>query len=228
MMGLWQKAVTTFRRRTLDIKNPSGWTGGENKPAGEEVTPSGVLGLSAAWACVNLIAGTIATLPLMVYRTTRTARASSPRIIRSIGSCTTARIPIRRRSTSSSSCSRAWNSGATPIRASCAPARSRCRCCRSARHHVGRSRRSRPHRYRWSEDGQYFEQFDDTVLHIRGFGGGPLGGLSTLSFARNTFGLAMATDRAARETFRNGMRPSGQFVFKEFLTADQREQLDES
>jgi HK97 family phage portal protein len=36
-----------------------------------------------------------------------------------------------------------------------------------------------------------------------------------------------SADHAARETFRNGMRPSGQFVFKEFLTADQRQQLDE-
>src|SRR3546814_18818793 len=33
------------------------------------VGSAGVLGLAAAWACVNLLAGTIASPPLMVYRT---------------------------------------------------------------------------------------------------------------------------------------------------------------
>ena len=32
------------------------------------------------------------------------------------------------------------------------------------------------------------------MLHIRGFGGNPLGGLSTLTFARRTFASAMAVD----------------------------------
>jgi phage portal protein BeeE len=35
---------------------------------------TGVLALSAAWACINLIAGTIASLPLMVYRTDKQGR----------------------------------------------------------------------------------------------------------------------------------------------------------
>jgi HK97 family phage portal protein len=227
-MGFWSKAVTTFRRRTLDIKDPSGWNGGDMRPAGEEVTPSSVLGLSAAWACVNLIAGTIATLPLMVYRTkkdgSREVAKDHPlyRILHDNPNTDQTAVDYLEFVQSSlefwgNSYSRIVRSGEKPV--SLLPIRPDIMS-------VDRDDRGRV-RYRWSEDGQYFERFDDTVLHIRGFGGGPLGGLSTLSFARDTFGLAMATDRAARETFRNGMRPAGQFVFKEFLTADQREQLDE-
>ncbi|MCK1503873.1 phage portal protein [Bradyrhizobium sp. 18] len=227
-MGFWSKAVTTFRRRTLDIKNPSGWNGGDARPAGEEVTPSSVLGLSAAWACVNLIAGTIATLPLMVYRTkkdgSREVAKDHPlyRILHDNPNTDQTAVDYLEFVQSSlefwgNSYSRIVRSGEKPV--SLLPIRPDIMS-------VDRDDRGRV-RYRWSEDGQYFERFDDTVLHIRGFGGGPLGGLSTLSFARDTFGLAMATDRAARETFRNGMRPAGQFVFKEFLTPDQREQLDE-
>jgi HK97 family phage portal protein len=227
-MGFWSKAVTTFRRRTLDIKNPSGWNGGDARPAGEEVTPSSVLGLSAAWACVNLIAGTIATLPLMVYRTkkdgSREVAKDHPlyRILHDNPNTDQTAVDYLEFVQSSlefwgNSYSRIVRSGEKPV--SLMPIRPDIMS-------VDRDDRGRV-RYRWSEDGQYFERFDDTILHIRGFGGGPLGGLSTLSFARDTFGLAMATDRAARETFRNGMRPAGQFVFKEFLTADQREQLDE-
>lgn len=227
-MGFWSKAVTTFRRRTLDIKDPSGWNGGDMRPAGEEVTPSSVLGLSAAWACVNLIAGTIATLPLMVYRTkkdgSREVAKDHPlyRILHDNPNTDQTAVDYLEFVQSSlefwgNSYSRIVRSGEKPV--SLLPIRPDIMS-------VDRDDRGRV-RYRWSEDGQYFERFDDTVLHIRGFGGGPFGGLSTLSFARDTFGLAMATDRAARETFRNGMRPAGQFVFKEFLTADQREQLDE-
>lgn len=227
MMGLLRKAVTTFRRRTLDITNPKGWNGGDEKPAGEEVTPSGALGLSAAWACVNLIAGTIATLPLMVYRPakdgSREVAKDHPlyRILHDNPNSDQTAVDYIEFVQSSlefwgNSYSRIVRSGEKPV--SLLPIRPDIMS-------VDRADNGRI-RYRWSEDGQQFERFDDTILHIRGFGGGPLGGLSTLAFARNTFGLAMATDRAARETFSNGMRPSGQFVFKEWLTVDQRELVE--
>ena len=226
-MGLWQKAVTTFRRRTLDIKNPAGWNGGDVKPAGEDVTPSGVLGLSAAWACVNLIAGTIATLPLMVYRAqkdgSRVVAKDHPlyRILHDNPNSDQTAVDYLEFVQSSlefwgNSYSRIVRSGEKPV--SLIPIQPDIVT-------VDRGERGRI-RYRWSEEGQFFERYDDTILHIRGFGGGPLGGLSTLSFARNAFGLALATDRAARDTFSNGMRPSGQFVFKEWLTKDQRDLVE--
>src|SRR5690606_33234580 len=37
--------------------------------SGEVVTDVKALSLSAVWACVNLISGTISSLPIMVYRT---------------------------------------------------------------------------------------------------------------------------------------------------------------
>jgi HK97 family phage portal protein len=46
----------------------------------------------------------------------------------------------------------------------------------------------------------------DEVLHIRGFGGNDLGGLSTIAVAGSAFGLAKATNRAASGMFRNGIR----------------------
>lgn len=227
-MGLWHKAVTVFRRRSLDIKNPAGWNGGDVKPAGEDVTPSGVLGLSAAWACVNLIAGTIATLPLMVYRAqkdgSREVARDHPlyRILHDNPNTDQTAVDYLEFVQSSlefwgNSYSRIVRSGEKPV--SLIPIRPDIVT-------VDRDERGRI-RYRWSEDGQYFERYDDTILHIRGFGGGPFGGLSTLAFARNAFGLALATDRAARDTFSNGMRPSGQFVFKEWLTKDQRELVEQ-
>ena len=40
--------------------------------------------------------------------------------------------------------------------------------------------------YEWSDNGARQIASQDNMLHIRGFGGNPLGGLSTLSFGRQT------------------------------------------
>lgn len=81
--------------------------------------------------------------------------------------------------------------------------------------------------YRWSQDGRYFVETDKTMLHIRGFGGNPLGGMSTLHYGRHTFSLARAVDKSASSTFKNGMRPSGVLTFDKWLTPEQRKLAEE-
>src|SRR5436190_20496850 len=59
-----------FFVRSLNLLQPDDWRGLTNESyAGETVTSSGALALSSVWACVNLLCGTQASLPLMVYRT---------------------------------------------------------------------------------------------------------------------------------------------------------------
>src|SRR5690606_23364700 len=77
--------------------------------------------------------------------------------------------------------------------------------------------------YNWSANGKSHVSKDREILHIRGFGGDPVGGMSTLRFARNAFGLAQSAERAAGEMFRNGLRPSGVLKFKPWLTSEQRD-----
>ncbi len=66
----------------------------------------------------------------------------------------------------------------------------------------------------------------DEMFHVRGFGGNPLGGLSTLAHGRNTFGLAAAIDRTAGGYFRNGLLSSVALKFPGILTAEQRAIVD--
>ncbi|RVN35833.1 phage portal protein, partial [Sinorhizobium meliloti] len=67
-MSLLRKMATFFRR--LSLRTPDGWyPDGQRSDAGEPITDQNILAISAVWACVNLLAGTIASLPLMVYRT---------------------------------------------------------------------------------------------------------------------------------------------------------------
>jgi HK97 family phage portal protein len=77
-------------------------------------------------------------------------------------------------------------------------------------------------RYTGSHNGASFDLGEEDVFHVRGFGGGPLGGLSVLAYARESLGMAIAADRAAASMFANGVTPSGTLKFKEWLEPDQR------
>jgi len=81
-------------------------------------------------------------------------------------------------------------------------------------------------RYRWTVDGEQNEVGEADMLHIRGFGGGPLGGASTLSVCRRAFAGAVAADAAAKALFDNGARPSGILSTDARLTGDQRNSLE--
>ena len=223
-MKLWRK-MAGFLVRSLTLTDPNGWgVSGGKSHAGEVVTETSALALSAVWACTNLLAGTIASLPLMVYRTaedgTRTVAKDHPlyRVLHdSPNADQTAgdfwEFSIAGLELWGNAFARITRSGdrvvaLTPVKPSLVT--------------VDRAS-SRELRYRWSEDGETYEVMQRDMLHIRGFGGAPLGGMSTLAFGRHAFGLAGAIDRAAGKMFENGMRPSMALTFDKFLTDEQRQ-----
>jgi hypothetical protein len=65
-MSLIQKALGAFglQRKSIGITWADGRKHGTPGIAGELVTAESALGLSAVWACANLISGTISSLPL--------------------------------------------------------------------------------------------------------------------------------------------------------------------
>ena len=62
------------------------------------------------------------------------------------------------------------------------------------------------------------------IFHVKLFGNG-LVGLSPLGFARNTLGLAQATDRYQSKVFKHGGRPSGVLMVSGQLTSAQRQEV---
>ncbi|WP_260928205.1 phage portal protein [Novosphingobium sp. 9] len=186
------------------------------------------LGLSATWACVNFWAGNIAGLPLTVYRKGPAgvpveARDhplfsllhDSPNFDQSafdfwefMCACLelhgNAYAEIERRANGSII-------SLTPVRPDIV-------CVR--RLWTGEIE------YSWEADGRSVRSQQDGVLHIRGFGGGPLGGLSPLQVCRRSFTSAVATDSAARAMFVNGARPSGILSTDKPLNGDQRTKLE--
>ncbi|WP_343070307.1 phage portal protein [Pelagibacterium limicola] len=194
--------------------------------AGQALNPKLVLSLSTAWACVNLLAGTIGTLPLLVYRRRsdggREVDTSHPlyRILHDSPNADQTAVDFFEFESASLEL---WGSayarkdklggrlvGLTPVRPD---------IMRVSRTSNGALR------YRWSEHGQSFDVGAQDVLHVRGFGGAPEGGLSTMEFGGQTFGMARAIDQSAAVTFRNGMRPSFVIAFQEFLSRERREEV---
>jgi HK97 family phage portal protein len=182
------------------------------------------LSLSAVWACVNLIAGTGATLPLMVYRMRGDRRETATdhplyRVLHDSPNAEQTAVDfwegafasLELKGNAVAEIDRAGDGrvlALTPL----------------AWDDLNVSRREGgPLEYR--RKGELIDA--GRILHIRGFGGAPEGGLSTLTHGRRVFGLALAVDRAADATFANGARPSGVLKFKEWLKPEQR-QLAES
>lgn len=185
-----------------------------------------VLGLAAAWACVNLLCGTQASLPLMVYRTTggrRDVAADHPlyRVLHDSPNADQTSLDywefmtacIELKGNAFSEIERRGDGSVIALDVPIAP------------DFVQVSRLTNGAlEYRVSANGRQRTVPQDRMLHIRGFGGSPLGGLSTLSFGRAAFGSALAVERAASQTFRQGARSVGAFISDKDLKADQAQQ----
>ncbi|MEN2748192.1 phage portal protein [Sphingomonas sp. T9W2] len=81
--------------------------------------------------------------------------------------------------------------------------------------------------YRWTADSRSRIETQQRILHVRGFGGSALGGVSPLAVCRATFDTATSVDRAAAKTFINGVQPSGVLSTERILTASQRKELED-
>ncbi len=198
--------------------------------AGDMPAPVGeasVLALSAAWASLNLLVGTIASLPLMVYRDDGKG-----------GRVVAREHPLYRLLHDSPNAEQTtldfWEQLCLSLElrgnAYAEIERIGQKVVALTAIHPDAMQVSRVNGqivYRWSEDGvRRREGSANEVLHIRGFGGSPLGGLSALSYAQTAFGLARDINIAARKTFQNGLRPSGLLSFDKTLTPEKRAELE--
>jgi HK97 family phage portal protein len=227
--GWFQRAVQTVQSFLLDgpspkIRDPQNGGPRAGSSAGVAVNNASALRVSTFFACLRLTASTIGSLPLPVYSRDSAGIAVEARdsqlwkvLHDSPNADQTAldywEFVVVSLLMSGNHFARKLKDGTRliglePIRPDIVAVR------REATGEI---------RYRWSENGQAVDLGEDEVFHIRGFGGGPLGGLSILACARESLGIAIAADRAAGSMFANGIQPSGAMSFKEFLTPEQRD-----
>lgn len=78
-------------------------------------------------------------------------------------------------------------------------------------------------RYSFNDRGKTIVLPEEKVFHLKAFGDGDVG-MSPVSYARQTIGTSIASERAAGQTFGKGMRAKGFFTFPTQLSPEQREQ----
>ncbi len=188
------------------------------------------VGLSATWACTNLVAGTIGSLPAKVYKADgQGARAEafghplyyvlhdSPNydlsaldfweyMAAAVELQGNAFARIRRRS-----------NGTLMALDPIPPQSVQIRRLSSG-----------GLEYRWVDNGRETRLPGDEVFHIRGPMASALGGLSTLAVCRSTFSGAISTERAAAGLFHKQVRPNGILSTDRevALTKEQKEELN--
>jgi len=225
-MNIFKKMWQGFfvHPQPLSIEHINGWNVGLSQ-SGEAISDTSVLTLSTVWRCVSLLAGTVASLPVMVYRRDSQdvpypdKEHALYKILHDVPNFDqtafdfwhfiTCAIEMR-----GNGYARISRNGAgqiialTPLN----PA------------HVSVTRQEDGSlKYNWQENGRNYEGGAADIFHIRGFGGDPLGGLSPLTVGRNVFGTALSADKAAGDMFHNGLRPSGVLTFQNWLNDEQRE-----
>lgn len=221
-MGWWSRWVD----RRIDLRASEFWTNfyGIDNWAGESVNEHGAMQLSAFFAGSRLISQTIATLPLGVFQKDSAGNKQavndhplyellhdSPNADqtavefwegRGLGLCTTGNGFAEK-------VERANGSLISLERMPCDTG-------------VRRTTEGALE-YRFTDRGKEEVLPESKVFHIRAFGDGDVG-LSPVAFARQTLGIATATDKAAAQTFSKGMRSKGFFVMPgtRQLTPEQR------
>lgn len=81
-------------------------------------------------------------------------------------------------------------------------------------------------RYRGASDGRSIDLGPETVIHVRGVGGMPLGGIELMQLARESISFARDAQEASAALMSNGLRPGGVLSVQEALKPEQREMLE--
>ena len=173
------------------------------------VSPSTAMQHSAVWACVNLIAGSISTLPLAAYRDgDRTPLATLPPILRHPAAGQP--LPDFLYATLQSLLVRGNAYGLIVDRAGAGLLPSQVELLAPERVGVETT-----NRVIWRIDGQ--EVDPASIWHVKAFTApGQLLGLSPIQHARQAIGLGIAAERYAARFFGDSAVPSG------LITTDQR------
>ncbi|WP_186137957.1 phage portal protein [Burkholderia gladioli] len=216
----------------ISLTDGSFWAAfsGLGTSSGETVTVNSALQLSAAWACVRLIAETIATLPLNLYQRasngTRTVATSHPlyAVLHAQPNADNTAVEFWEVIVA---CMLLWGNGFA-------------RKLRSGTTIIGlelllpdrmqvKRLTTGVLQYTYSElDGTSSVMTEDDVLHFRGFSLNGWMGLSVISYAREVFGNATAANKTSSSVFRNGLRPSGVLSTDQVLQKGKREEIRES
>lgn len=232
-MSIW---TGLFSRRNLKLSNRDdaetlrqALAMAATSAAGKAITIDTVLQLSTAWSCIRLLSETIGTLPLGMFERQGDAKkpATDEPLYELLHNSPNADQTAAEFWEGAVACLCGWGNAyaeksmtlgrvvaLTPLKPD----------------HMTVSREDGRRKYHYSDpnNGRLRDLDEDQVFHLRGFGFGGDLGLSPVSYARQTMGIALAADETAAATFANGLQNSGFIKLPPGIrppTKEQKEQL---
>ncbi|HZU86612.1 MAG TPA: phage portal protein, partial [Anaerolineaceae bacterium] len=224
------------RREHISSESALAWLkGGYDTYAGEDVSPGTSIGLTAVWACVKVLAETVGSLPLILYRRLPNGgkeRATKhplykvlhDRANREMDSLTWRETAMGHLAT--------WGNAYHEIEWTQGGQVAGLWLLRPDRTKVSRVNGELVYTYqRNTADAQgrtVATLRPENVLHIHGLGFDGLTGYSPIQQLRNALGLTQATERYGSAFFKNGARPGGVIKYPKTLSDEAFNRLRES
>lgn len=228
-MSLWD-AITGRRRVKLSLDSADGWNLDSGSKAGQSVTPTTAMGLSAAWACVRLRARVVGALPVGVFERVAGGERQPAKdhwLYRLVHDSPNADQTPAEYWGGQVGCMDLYGDGFSlkdrlggrivglnPLRPEAMTVR---RTTDGAR------------KFHYSDRGHSETYAEEDIFHLRGFTLGGDRGLSAVAYGRHSLGIGLAADETAAKTFANGLQVSGfvEMLQGVKLSKKQREELVE-
>lgn len=225
------KAVTTIARN-VGLTDPRlySYFGGGETYAGEMVSIESSLRVDTVWACVRLIATTISTLPMQVYQKLPDGRGQPVRnvpLFSLLHDQPNADMTAATFWTAIVACLLLWGNAYAAIERRADRTVIALMPLLPNRLTITReSDGSLLYHYAWQNVRRDYTE--DEIFHVKGFSLDGIVGMSPISQARETLGIAMAAEKSAASFFRNSMRPSLVMKAPAYLSEAQRERFGDS
>jgi len=216
-----------LKRRSASWARYDQYHAGDETTSGARVTDDTVMGIPAVFACIRVLAESIASLPLICYERTengdrhRARNFSLYRILHDIPN------PLM-------TASELWEmmAGHLALRGNAFAyiERDAGEVVALWPLHPGRvsvELKDRDLIYTHQNDGQERKYRSDEILHIRGLSSDGITGYSPLAMCRNTFGSAIAIREYSAKYFKNDASPGGILTTSAALSPDQTKAIRE-
>jgi HK97 family phage portal protein len=225
------KAASVLLGQNLTLTNPrlSAWFGGGETSSGETVSVNTALQLEVVWACVRLVAGTVATLPVQTFRRDSEGRGTLARdhplytLLHDLPNSDMTSVVFWE---AICACLLLWGNAYARIYRAFGGRISAIVPLQPDRI-TARRMTDGTLLYHYSHAGVEFDVEEADMMHIKGFSTDGIVGLSPVSQARETIGLAQAAEKAASSMFRNGMRAPFAFVLPSYLDEVRRKRFED-
>lgn len=195
--------------------------GGERTATGRRVDEAGALRTLAVYACVRVIAETVATLPGITYRRTATGKDRAPRhrLYRTLHDRPNPEMTSVEWRETMLGHALLWGNAYNEIEADRRGRPVALWPLRPDMMQLDRDDRDQPIYVYTLPDGKPVGFRRDQIHHVRAFGSGLLG-LSPIAVAREAIGLALAVEEYGARFFGNDSRPGGILVHPARLGAE--------